>query len=65
MASPKTVRILSHSLPQFKIQSLDVLSGKTTILGDDMAWDEDGETVEEASEPESEITDDDSSFWDN
>ncbi|QKX58876.1 uncharacterized protein TRUGW13939_06004 [Talaromyces rugulosus] len=58
MASPKTIRILNHSLPQFEIQSLDVLTGKTIILDDDMAWDEDSKTVKEESEPESEITDD-------
>ncbi|CRG88349.1 hypothetical protein PISL3812_05379 [Talaromyces islandicus] len=56
MASPKIIRILTHSLPLFKIQSLDVLTGKTMILDDDMAWDEDGKTVKEESEPESEIS---------
>lgn len=58
MASPKTIRILTHSLPQFETQSLDVLTGKTMILDDDKAWDEDGKTVMEDSEPESEILDD-------
>jgi hypothetical protein len=62
MVSPKIMRILTHSLPQFETQSLDVLTGKSMILDDDMAWDEDGKTVEEDSEPESEILDDDSSF---
>jgi hypothetical protein len=63
MASPKTIRILNHSLPQFEIQSLDVLTGKTMILDDDMAWDEDGKTVEEDSEPESEILDEEFSTF--
>jgi hypothetical protein len=54
MASPKTVRILTISLPWFKAQSLDVLTGKTTLLDDDMAWDEDGKTLSEYSTPESE-----------
>ncbi|KAI1370080.1 hypothetical protein F4677DRAFT_399164 [Hypoxylon crocopeplum] len=58
MASPKIMRILTHSLPQFETQSLDVLTGKTMILDDDMAWDEDGKTVKEESEPESELLDD-------
>ncbi|KAF4442413.1 hypothetical protein FALBO_17297, partial [Fusarium albosuccineum] len=59
MTSPKTLRILTHSLPSFEIQSLDVLTGKTMILDDDMAWGEDGKMVEEDSEPESELLDDD------
>ena len=58
MASPKIVRILTHSLPQFETQSLDVLTGKTMMLDDDMAWDEDGKTVKDDSEPESELLDD-------
>lgn len=66
MESPKTIRILTHSLPRIETQSLDVLTGKITILDDDMAWDEDGKTVEEDSEPESELLDDDfSSFLDD
>ena len=59
MAAPKVMRILTHSLPSFETQSLDVLTGKTMLLDDDMAWDEDGKTVEEDSEPESELLDDD------
>ncbi|KAH7019870.1 hypothetical protein EDB80DRAFT_701705 [Ilyonectria destructans] len=59
MASPKTVRILTHSLPQFETQSLDVSSGKIMILDDDMAWEADGKTVKEDSEPESDFLDDD------
>ncbi|KAI1649642.1 uncharacterized protein F4817DRAFT_27443 [Daldinia loculata] len=59
MASPKTIRILTHSIPQFETQSFDVLTGKTMLLDHDMAWDEDGKTVKEDSEPESELLDDD------
>lgn len=66
MVSPKALRILTHSLPQFETQSLDVMTGKTMILDDNMAWDEDGKTVEEDSEPESELLDDDfSGFLDD
>ncbi|KAK2593175.1 hypothetical protein QQS21_009104 [Conoideocrella luteorostrata] len=57
MVSPKTVRVLTHSLPQFETQSLDVLTGKTMILTDDMAWDEDGKIVEEHSASESDLSD--------
>lgn len=57
-ASLRIMRILTHSLPQFETQSLDVLTGKTMILDDNMAWEEDGKTVEEDSEPESELLDD-------
>ncbi|KAH7248558.1 uncharacterized protein BKA55DRAFT_569427 [Fusarium redolens] len=59
MASPKTMRILTHSLPLFEIKSLDILTGKRMILDDDAAWDDDGKTVQEDSEPESEILDED------
>ncbi|KAM7215356.1 hypothetical protein V8F06_009217 [Rhypophila decipiens] len=58
MASPKIMRILSHSLPQFEIRSLDVLTGKITVLDDDMAWDEDGKSIKDDSEPESELGED-------
>lgn len=59
MVYPKTIRIITHLLPQFETQSLDVLTGKTMKLEDDMAWNEDGKTVkEDSSEPESEIRDD-------
>ncbi len=65
MVSPKTVRILKHALPTFKMQSLDVLTGKTMTLEDNAAWNADGH-VDEDSDPESEIsdTDDDSFFGD-
>ncbi|SPO01172.1 uncharacterized protein DNG_03919 [Cephalotrichum gorgonifer] len=60
MACPKTVRILTHSLPQFEAQSFDVLTGKTMALDEDMAWDDDGRTVEEEdSGSESDLLDDD------
>ncbi|KAM7192101.1 hypothetical protein V8F33_008526 [Rhypophila sp. PSN 637] len=58
MASPRMIRILSHSLPQFEIRSLDVLTGKITVLDDDMAWDEDGKSIKDDSEPESELGED-------
>lgn len=57
MASPKVVRILTHSLPQFETHSLDVLTGKVMILSDGMPWEEDGKTVWKDSEPESELLD--------
>jgi hypothetical protein len=57
MASPKIMRILTHSLLQFDTQSLDVLTGKLMMLDDAVAWDEDGKTVQEDSEPESELLD--------
>ncbi|KAI0803623.1 hypothetical protein GGR55DRAFT_662388 [Xylaria sp. FL0064] len=59
MVAPKTIRLLTHSLPLFEIQSLDVLTGKTMVLNDDADWDEDGKTIiMEDSEPESDIPDD-------
>ncbi|KAF9768902.1 hypothetical protein IL306_013750 [Fusarium sp. DS 682] len=57
LASPKVMRILFHTLPQFDTHSLDVLSGKIMIMDDDVAWDKDGKTVQEDSEPESELLD--------
>ncbi|KAM0545645.1 hypothetical protein ACHAPJ_011261 [Fusarium lateritium] len=59
MASPKTMRILTHSLPQFDIQSLDVLTGKMMVLDDDAPWDGDGKVIQEDSEPESDLLDED------
>lgn len=58
MMSPKFVRILTHSLPQLEMRSLDVLTGKCMKLADDMAWEDDGKTVEDVSDSESEILDD-------
>ena len=62
MASPKTVRILEHlelyqplSSPplSYELRSFDVLTRKTMVLDDDMAWDDDGRIVEsESSGPE-------------
>lgn len=58
MQSPKTLRILTHSLPNLDTQSIDVLSGDTMILENDMAWDGDGKVVVEDSQPESDLSDD-------
>ena len=57
MASPKTVRILEYSELyeplSYELRSFDVLTGKTMVLDDDMAWDDDGRIVEsEGSGPE-------------
>ncbi|KAF7560556.1 hypothetical protein G7046_g3598 [Stylonectria norvegica] len=57
MASPKTIRILTSSLPGFYTQSLDVLSGKMMILERNQEWHEDGKVVEEDSESESDFSD--------
>ncbi|TRX96983.1 hypothetical protein FHL15_002289 [Xylaria flabelliformis] len=54
----KSLSPLKRSLEKLNIQSFDVLTGKTVVLGDDMAWDEDGKTVIDDSEPESELLDD-------
>ncbi|KAK3063860.1 hypothetical protein LTS18_012179 [Coniosporium uncinatum] len=59
MTSPKIVRILTHTLPKIEMRSLDVLTGKLMDLTDEMAWDDDGKTVEEDSDPEPEIDTDD------
>ncbi|KAF5249656.1 hypothetical protein FANTH_4964 [Fusarium anthophilum] len=47
MASPKTMRILTHNDPKYETRSLDVLTGKIMRLEYDAVWDEDGETVQE------------------
>ncbi|KAF5689042.1 hypothetical protein FDENT_4544 [Fusarium denticulatum] len=47
MESPKTIRILDQNFPQLETRSLDVLTGKIMKLEDDVAWDEDGQTVQE------------------
>ena len=57
MASPTTLRVLTHSPPNFEVHSLDVLTGKDMILDNDMAWNEDGRTVREESGSESELSD--------
>ncbi|KAI1776490.1 hypothetical protein F4818DRAFT_439889 [Hypoxylon cercidicola] len=46
MASPKTIRILTQTFPYIDMRSLDVLTGKSMILADDMAWEDDGKTIE-------------------
>lgn len=56
MTSPKSLRILRHSLPRFKVQSLDVLSGEAMILDDGMPWNADGKIIE-LPEPESDFSD--------
>lgn len=58
MVSPKIIRILTHSLPQLEMRSLDVLTGKCMKLADDMDWEDDGKTVDDMSDSESEILDD-------
>jgi hypothetical protein len=63
MASPKIIRILTHTLPQLEMRSLDVLTGKCMKLADDMAWKDDGKTIDDDSELESEIMDDDLSTF--
>ncbi|KAH9883305.1 hypothetical protein F4778DRAFT_697825 [Xylariomycetidae sp. FL2044] len=65
MISPKIVRVLTHSLPQLEMRSLDILSGKCMILADDMAWEDDGKTEEDCSDSESDILDDDFSTSSN
>lgn len=54
MACPKTVRILTLSLPQSETRSLEVLTGRSRVQSDGMAWDDDGKTVE-GWEPEYEF----------
>lgn len=58
MAEPKVLRILTHSLPAIETRVLDVRTGKTMILDDNAAWDQDGRACEEYSSPESELSDD-------
>ncbi|KAF1994143.1 hypothetical protein P154DRAFT_409127, partial [Amniculicola lignicola CBS 123094] len=45
IVSPGIIRILTHSLPQLEMWSLDVLTSKSMKLRDDIEWDDDGETV--------------------
>jgi hypothetical protein len=58
MASPKRLRILTHSLPHFETRVLDVLTGETMRLEDKVAWDVEGKL--ENSVPESDSSDDES-----
>lgn len=59
MDSPKLIRILTHSLPQIEMLSLDILTGKRMVLADKMGWEDDGKTIKDVSDSESEILDDD------
>lgn len=63
MTSPRTVRILTHSLPSFETHSLDVVTDETRMLEDGSAWDDDGQTIWEPPEPESELSDDELLAW--
>ncbi|KAF5024644.1 hypothetical protein F66182_3266 [Fusarium sp. NRRL 66182] len=65
MASPKLIRILTHTFPQLETHSLDVLSGRTMLLEDRMRWDDDGNIVEDEPGAESDFSDDDSLSWFN
>ncbi|XWW98099.1 hypothetical protein V2A60_006095 [Cordyceps javanica] len=55
-----TLHIQAWSFPlgPLEIRSLDVLTGKTMILDDNAAWDQDGRFPEEFSASESELSDD-------
>jgi len=54
MHSPKCLRILTHKVPHFETQSLDILTGKTRISKDDedRLWTEDdvGAVIEHSKE---------------
>ncbi|KAM0359896.1 hypothetical protein ACHAO7_011483 [Fusarium culmorum] len=56
MASPKLIRILTHTFPQLETHSLDVLSGGTTLLKDRMRWDDDGNILEDEQGAESDFS---------
>lgn len=53
MASPKVFRILTHSVLHLEPVSFDVLTGKHMQLTEEMAWEEDGEVIEDVSDQES------------
>ncbi|KAK0710363.1 hypothetical protein B0T21DRAFT_376472 [Apiosordaria backusii] len=58
MAAPKIVRILTHTLPNIKMQAFDVLTGRNVTLSEGAEWDDDGEAIEDqVSDEESEISD--------
>jgi len=58
MEAPRIVRILTHTLPSFKMHALDILTGKTLVLNEGADWDDDGEAMkDESSDEESEIPD--------
>ncbi|QPC70943.1 hypothetical protein HYE68_001695 [Fusarium pseudograminearum] len=63
MASPKLIRILTHTFPRLETHSLDVLSGSTTLLDESMRWDDDGNIVEDEQGAESDFSDDESLSW--
>ncbi|EPE04021.1 hypothetical protein F503_04869 [Ophiostoma piceae UAMH 11346] len=56
MQSPKTVRIIKHRLPTFRLISMDVLTGAEMELTDSQAWGADGKVIESPPEPESSIS---------
>lgn len=53
MASPKVFRILTHVILHLEPVSFDVLTGKYMQLTEEMAWEEDGEVIEDVSDQES------------
>ncbi|KAF2746995.1 hypothetical protein M011DRAFT_458990 [Sporormia fimetaria CBS 119925] len=58
MATPRKVRILTHTLPSMEMRAFDVLSGRTMALAEGSDWGDDGEGFEEeVSDEESEISD--------
>lgn len=63
MASPKHIRILTHTFPQLETHSLDVLSGGTMLLEDRMRWDDDGNIVEDEQGVESDFSEGESLSW--
>ncbi|ATY64781.1 hypothetical protein A9K55_005378 [Cordyceps militaris] len=58
MTTPEMLRIVTHSLPAIETRALDVLTGKIMILDDDVAWDQDGRSLEEPATPEPELSED-------
>lgn len=64
MISPKTVRVLSHILPSFEKESLDVLTGKRMILAEDSAWDDDGSMMDDSVDSETDLFNSESSSSD-
>lgn len=56
----KMVRVINHALPQMELQWLDVSTGRRMALATGMAWEDDGKTIEEEPESDSELLDDSS-----
>lgn len=54
ISSPEVFRIFWHTLPEFKLQYMDVLSSKIHNLPDGGDWHDEGEVVSDESESESE-----------